>query len=138
MMKSVPRHWGLRSFWLVIGLILTGCAPHSVPRPLMMRYDANLNIALTTQPSSPRSLDPTHFTVTLKDAQGQPVTGANARINLQMPTMDMGQNRVVLSPQSPGLYVGKGRFTMSGDWQMTVTATKGSEHATQSFPVTVQ
>ena len=55
-----------------------------------------------------------------------------------MPDMDMGKNAVPLTPQGPGEYTGRGRFTMPGDWRITVTAQKADGHCVCVFPVSVR
>ena len=95
-------------------------------------------MTLALQPASPRQLDPTRFVVTLKNTQGQPVTGAAVALNLTMPAMDMGENTVTLTPQAPGTYAGMGRFTMAGEWNVHANASKASDCAAQAFPVRVR
>ncbi len=121
---------------VLTALFFSGCAPR--PVSTAAHADPNLQITLTTQPPSPRQMDPTRFTVTLRDAHSLLVRRAKAQLSLQMTTMDMGQDIVALSPQSPGVYTGTGRFTMSGAWRAAVTARQGKELTVQSFPITVQ
>jgi len=47
------------------------------------------------------------FTVELKD-QGRPVTDASLFVDLAMPGMFMGSNRIHLSHQKDGVYEGQG------------------------------
>ena len=95
-------------------------------------------MTLTVQPPSPRQLDPTQFILTLKDAHGRPVPGANVALNLMMPDMDMGTNTVTLTPKAPGTYTGTGRFTMAGVWSVHADVSTNDDNAVQAFPVTVR
>ncbi len=98
----------------------------------------NLRVALSVSPQPTKQVDPATFTVRVTDATGQPVTGATVAVSLNMPGMDMGENKIMTAMQSSGTYVGTGRITMSGAWQATVTAAKGADKTTQAFPVQVQ
>ena len=123
---------------LWVALILTGCTPRATGPPRALPADPNLQIALATRPASPRQLDPTQFLVTLKDAQKRPVSGATVTADLAMPGMDMGHDSVTLTPGAAGVYVGTGRFTMPGDWQVTVTTTRGRDRAAHVFSLSVR
>ena len=98
----------------------------------------NLRLALDLTPTPPSSLDPTRFLVRVTDAQGQPVSGATVEVHLAMPGMDMGDDTVTTEADGSGAYAGMGRFTMSGDWRATVTASAGGRSATQGFPLRVK
>ncbi len=121
---------------LCLVLVCTGCAHPAAPIPVPS--NAHWRMALTLTPAAPRQLDSTQMTVRVSDNRGKPVRGAAVRINLTMPTMDMGQNQVPAQAHAAGVYTAAGRFTMPGRWQATVQAGKGGLHQTQSFPVTVQ
>ena len=92
-----------------------------------------------THPTYPAQMNKTQFFVQMADKQHRPVSGATVSIALTMPGMDMGQNRVTLkeTAATPGTYTGSGRFSMSGGWQMTVSADRGTVHESQTFPVAV-
>ncbi|MBV9850756.1 MAG: FixH family protein [Armatimonadetes bacterium] len=119
-------------------LALDGCAPRKDAPPGATPVNPNLRIALATRPPVPRQLDPTQFTIMVKDAHGRPISGATVTADLTMPGMDMGENKVALTPQAPGTYAGAGRFTMAGSWRVTVTAVRANDRSAQSFPITVQ
>ena len=127
--------------WILLCLVIAcaGCTDRTVPAvPAVPAADtAHWRIALTADPAAPRQLDPTRFTVQVTDS-GKPVSSAGVEVQLSMPTMDMGRNEVTAQPQSAGTYIANGRFTMPGDWQVTVIADHGKLHQTQSFPIQVQ
>ncbi len=63
------------------------------------------------------------FTVTVKDAKGQPVDGGSVLIQTNMLDMDMGVQNVQLKAQgasAPGTYAGQSDLTMAGHWSATV------------------
>lgn len=129
------RHFAVP--WLAV-LTLSGCAHRQGSSPAALPANPNLQITLALRPSSPRQLDPEQFTVTLRDARGQRVSGADVTADLTMPAMEMGNNRVTLTPQAPGTYTGTGRFTMPGDWQVTIVSRRGADRAVQTFSKAVQ
>jgi nitrogen fixation protein FixH len=92
-------------------------------------------MALTTSPAQPVSGEDTTFEVTLNDASGQPVAGAKVEAALEMKIMDMGKNVVTLADKGNGVYQGKGQFTMSGPWDVVVTANKAGASGAQRFEV---
>jgi nitrogen fixation protein FixH len=121
---------------LLLVLVGAGCASHNTPAPAAST--AQWRIALASAPASPRQLDPAQFNVQIADSSGRPVSGASVTVQLAMPTMDMGQNQVTAQAGAAGVYTAMGRFTMPGDWQLTVQADKGALHQSQSFPITVR
>jgi nitrogen fixation protein FixH len=139
-MVRFGRRFSILACWAALSL--TGCRnnyemplPQSPPVAVI---NSNLRIALQLSPRLVRQMDPVTLTVRLSNAHGEPVKGASVRADLVMPAMDMGKNALTLMPTAKGVYTGTDRFTMDGDWQVTITAAKGQEKAVQSFPVTVR
>ena len=63
------------------------------------------------------------FTVTLRDAKGDPITGAGVTIQTNSLDMDMGTESLQLKEvgdKAPGSYSGQAELTMAGHWQATV------------------
>ena len=123
---------------LLFLILLCGAGCKQPPAPPPDQINAGLQVTLQTLPLQPKQMDATKFTVRLTDAQVRMVSGASVTIDLDMPGMDMGQNDITATPQSAGIYVGTGRFTMPGPWQATVTAVKSAAKTRKSFPVNVQ
>jgi len=72
---------------------------------------------------APASFGVNSFIVTLKDAQGQPVTGAAVLVLTSHRDMDMGTQSVQLQPtgaDAPGSYAGQGDLVMAGRWSAVV------------------
>lgn len=127
----------LGSGFLLLALLCVGCAPRTTPAP-KDRPNPHLTLALDMTPRPVTSLDPTQFTVRIRDAAGEPVQGAAVKIDLDMPSMPMGDNTQMLREARAGEYGGTSRFTMAGAWRVAVTADLGSEHTTQVFPIRVR
>jgi membrane fusion protein, copper/silver efflux system len=87
-----------------------------------------LTIAFRTVPDPPRSGENT-FEVDLRDPSGQAVTDAQVRVVLYMPAMP-SMNMPAMSSEATlahaggGTYRGRGRISMSGRWDVTVTVTR--------------
>ena len=60
------------------------------------------------------------FIVTLTDAEGRPVEGADVYLDLTMTQMPMGTNRPVAGEEGGGRYRAQAAYTMVGPWEITV------------------
>lgn len=100
--------------------------------------DLALTLAIAPQPV--RLMTEQDFTVTVA-AAGQPVTDATVQVDLAMPDMYMGDNRVTLRHAGGGRYTGMGVFPTcsSGntDWLATVSVRQANEESRVGFQLTV-
>lgn len=103
-------------------LCLGGYHRHAPQTSALSPADTALHISLTYAPDPPRALDLTRFTVHLATLKNAPVDKAAVTLRLSMPQMSMPENQVHMAPAAHGDYVGTGRFTMSGDWQVGIEA----------------
>jgi RND family efflux transporter MFP subunit len=90
--------------------------------------EAGLDLTFHTRPDPPRTGEAI-FEVTVKDAAGQPVTDAAVSATLFMPAMPSMNHPAMRSESTlthagSGTYRGSGQITMSGRWDVTVTATR--------------
>ena len=95
-----------------------------------------MSIALTTA-AAPEMNATQELIVTLTDALGAPVDGADVYLDLTMPAMPMGTNRPIASPGANGAYRVQTAFTMTGDWSVTVVADVGGQERRATFTVAV-
>lgn len=107
------------------GTMPTEKAPSGTPTP------ARLDIVFRSQPDPPRVGENT-FEVTVKDAQGQPVTDASVAVTFFMPAMpSMGmpamRSSAALSHTAGGTYRGTGQVASAGRWDVTVTVSRGGQ-----------
>jgi hypothetical protein len=89
---------------------------------------AALDISFRAQPDPPRAGTST-FEVTVRDAQGQPVTDAQVSVGLfmpAMPSMNMPAMRsdATLPSAGGGTYRGPAVVSMAGRWDVTVTVAR--------------
>jgi RND family efflux transporter MFP subunit len=92
---------------------------------------AAATVAFSTRPDPPRSGE-NEFEVQLTGADGTPIAGAQVQVRLYMPAMP-SMNMPAMSSQATlaqvadGVYRGKGMVSMSGRWDVTVTALKDGQ-----------
>lgn len=156
------QHWvGLGAGVIVMGLAIGYAAPAPVqehastspeatksaplptvrldgPQASLALGDLALTLAIAPQPV--RLMTEQDFTVTVA-AAGQPVTDAAVQVDLAMPDMYMGDNRVTLRHAGGGRYTGMGVFPTcsSGntEWLATVSVRQAKDESRAGFQLTV-
>ena len=89
------------------------------------------DVELSSDPAPPRK-GSNIFRVKLTDANGAPISGAEASVTFfmpAMPAMGMAAMRmpVTLSDKGNGLYEGSGQLESGGTWQVTIVAKKNGQ-----------
>ena len=97
-----------------------------------------MRVLLTFSPAAPRALDATTFIVHTVGSDKRPVVNAQMTADLTMPGMQMPPSRVSLTPAAPGIYTGQGRFSMPGQWAVTVSGADEGRRTQAVFPITVR
>jgi hypothetical protein len=83
--------------------------------------------ALRTQPAPPRN-GKNDFEVTVKDADGKPITDAEVSLEFSMPAMtSMKAPEVKLTSAGNGSYKGSATLGMAGDWDVAVKASRNGQ-----------
>jgi hypothetical protein len=103
-------------YWvgLLLFLILAGCGRGSKDLP-------DLAVSLLIEPEPPQ-IGPAVVTVTLSDASGQPITGAEVELEGNMSHAGMVPVFAPAPETVPGHYRADLEFTMGGDWFILVRA----------------
>jgi predicted metal-binding membrane protein len=83
---------------------------------------------------TPAGYGPNTVQVTLTEHQ-QPIIAQHATLTLTMLDMDMGQQSLLLQPQTTGVYTAAATLSMPGRWQLTLTADTPADHLTTSFVI---
>lgn len=82
------------------------------------------------------------FFLTFKDAQGKPVDVGAAALNFYMPQMGtmaaMNDAATLTTTSTPGVYRGKAKIEVGGEWQAQVSYEGPAGSGKTSFPVTAQ
>jgi Cu(I)/Ag(I) efflux system membrane fusion protein/cobalt-zinc-cadmium efflux system membrane fusion protein len=115
------------------------------PAPEMAgaRSGERLDITFRTSPDPPRTGD-NAFEVVVRDAEGQPVSGADVSVTFfmaAMPSMNMPAMRTqaTLPAVGAGTYRGQGQVIMSGRWDVTVEVSRdGRRLGSRQFGVVAQ
>jgi hypothetical protein len=78
-------------------------------------------LSVSTQPD-PVPVGRANLVITVKDAKGQPVSGAQVRAIARMPGMFMGEREQPATPdERPGVYVAPAVFGMAGGYEVEVS-----------------
>jgi hypothetical protein len=111
-----PRrsYWGLAVSTLAATLIVTGCRKPAAPL-------ADVTLAHRIVPDSPK-VGPAQITLTLRDAAGQPISGAAIRLEGNMSHPGMVPVFAEAWEEGVGSYRADLEFTMAGDWFLLVEA----------------
>ncbi len=104
---------------LAIALASAACAapPAAAPAPA---GTGTTEIAITTNPNPPTSAADTELVIDVKDASGQPLSGATVTVLADMAAHSMGLMQGQATDQGNGRYATLVPLTMSGDWKITV------------------
>lgn len=112
---------------LVLGAVgvLTNTSPAYqaalTPEPIVAETRAgDLRLILNVAPGQ---VGPNVFSLTILDANGQPVTTAErVRLSFEMTVMDMGNLELELTPRGEGQYAARGsELSMGGPWKIHTT-----------------
>lgn len=99
---------------------------------------APLQMTLATDPQQPQYDKDFVLHVRVTDQTGKPVDDAQLHGALTMKTMDMGKNEFDFAPKGDGNYEATAKPSMSGPWEVKVTAKRGADAAEKSFEVVVK
>ena len=120
----------------LLAALASGCSKSVPAAPTASNSGWKLDLKVA--PDHPRMVRPVTFTVHITDSAGKPVENAQLTGSLNMTLMDMGKTPVKFGPKGNGDYEAiVPSFDMSGPWELTVDATRGTLHADKIFPVTV-
>ena len=114
---------------LTMAVLTVSCSEKSAQGPL--------TVALSFAPSPPAK-GPETLTVTVKDGNGDPVTGAAVRITTNMPMMSMAGPNLMLKDQGAGTYAVRTNLQYATNWVFDVTATANGETGTARITQTVK
>lgn len=101
----------------VAALLISACAPAATPTPAS---PGQPQISLSTNPSPPTSNGQTEVIIDVRDAAGQPLTGATVTILADMTGHSMGVMQGEAVEQGEGRYATFAPFSMGGEWKVTV------------------
>jgi nitrogen fixation protein FixH len=101
---------------LAISMTLSTCG--EITSPNFTQTAGSLSATLNVVPDPPVPMEETTLELTVRNADGQPVVGADVRFDLTMPAMEMPPNRPEATEEENGVYRAQALFTMAGEWQI--------------------
>ncbi|MDQ7031034.1 MAG: FixH family protein [Ardenticatenia bacterium] len=111
-----------RRWWLVMLVVMSVMsAVVACQRNRLESTDEGITVVV--EPMPPRTGEPTTVTITLRDAEGAPVSGMTLEIEGNMNHAGMKPVIVQAEEVEPGRYVATLTFTMGGDWFIAVRGT---------------
>ena len=113
-MAEVTRSRRKELLGVLLLLLLASCGRGAQDLP-----DVGVELAIAPQPPQ---LGPATITVTLSDASGQPIEGAEVELEGNMNHAGMVPVSARASEVAPGRYRADLEFTMGGDWFILVQA----------------
>jgi hypothetical protein len=126
--------WAATGLPLVAMLILYACGGTDSAAPFTQTV-GDLSATLEVVPNPPPVMQDTTLVLTLRDANGDPVSGASVMFDLTMPAMEMPENRPQPTEAEPGIYRADVTFTMAGEWQIDVEVVDGEAREVLTFMV---
>jgi hypothetical protein len=105
--------------FLIVVALAGACSapPAAAPTPAS---SGQPEIAVSTNPNPPNSQAETELVIDVKDASGQPLTGATVNLLADMMGHSMGLMQGQATEQGNGRYATLVPFSMSGDWKVTI------------------
>lgn len=101
----------------------------------------NLTVTLSNKNGALKYGDE-EFMLSFTDASGKPVEVGAVALNFYMPAMGtmpvMNDRATFTTTNTPGVYHGKARIEMAGEWQAQISYEGPAGRGQTSFPVTVQ
>jgi hypothetical protein len=101
----------------------------------------NLTVTLATESGVIKN-GANDFTLTFADASGKPVDVGAASVNFHMPAMGtmaaMNDAATLTTSGTPGVYNGKVKLEMAGEWQVQIAFEGAAGKGKTSFPITAQ
>ncbi|HQU81807.1 MAG TPA: FixH family protein [Pyrinomonadaceae bacterium] len=101
----------------------------------------NLTVTLSTADGVIRN-GANDFTLSFTNSSGKTVDVGAASVNFFMPSMGtmsaMNDAATLTTSGTPGVYNGKVKVSMAGEWQVQIAFEGGAGKGKTSFPVTVQ
>lgn len=113
-MKGIAKPKAQRLLGVLLLLLLASCERGAKDLP-----DIGVELAISPEPPQ---IGPAALTVTLSDASGQPIEGAQVKLEGNMNHAGMVPVFARAAEVAPGRYQANLEFTMGGDWFILVQA----------------
>jgi hypothetical protein len=126
---------------LALFTALASCGGGGAAKEFASGKVGSLTVSLANSDGVLRNGDQ-ELTVTFKDASGKAVDVGSASLNFHMPAMGamsmMNDPATLTTTSTPGVYQGRVKLEMIGEWQAQVAYEGPAGSGKGSFPVTAQ
>ncbi|WP_299025122.1 FixH family protein [uncultured Thermanaerothrix sp.] len=119
--------------FLLSPLIVIACAPASLSSPTST---TDLILAISTNPSPPK-IGEVEINITLQDAQGRALEGAEVTVTAEHTDMSGMEMEGKATEQGQGRYAIRAHFSMSGNWTLRVQVRKNTLSYQRDFPLNI-
>lgn len=129
---------------IALALLIAACASKTAETGKVIKTapaENNLTVAVATNDGVLKQGN-SEFMLTFSDASGKPVDVGAVALTFHMPQMgtmaEMNDTTTFTTTETPGVYRGKAKIEVAGEWQVKITydGPKGRGQAT--FPITAQ
>lgn len=112
--------------FLIVVALVGACSapPAAAPTPAS---SGQPEITVSTNPNPPNSQADTELIIDVKDASGQPLTGAAVNLLADMMGHSMGVMQGQATEQGNGRYAAFVPLSMAGNWKVTVEVRRAGE-----------
>ena len=118
----------------IMAFVLSACGATSTP---VEAPPLNSLTILTDTDPSPASVGEVEVILTIKDAQGNPVTGALVMVYADHTDMSGMNMSGQATEQGNGTYAILANFSMSGNWMLTIDVKTASQLETRKIPLVI-
>ena len=129
---------------MVLALLIAACGSKtSDARKVIKTAPAgnNLTVALATSDGVLKHGN-SEFMLTFSDTSGKPVDVGAVALTFHMPQMgtmsEMNDTATFTTTETPGVYAGKAKIEVAGEWQVKVTYEGPKGRGQAAFPITAQ
>ena len=129
---------------ITLALLIAACASKTAETRKVIKTapaENNLTVAVATNDGVLKH-DNSEFMLTFSDTSGKPVDVGAVALTFHMPQMgtmaEMNDPATFTTTETPGVYRGKAKIEVAGEWQVKITYDGPKGRGKASFPITAQ
>src|SRR2546423_2359229 len=126
---------------VLLAAFAAACGPRGEAKEIKSAAVGGLNVTLANDEGVLRHGE-AEFDLTFKDSSGKALDVGSASLNFYMPAMGtmpaMNNAATLKTTSTPGVYRGKAKIDMPGEWQAQIAYEGPAGRGAGSFPVTAQ
>ena len=129
---------------MALALLIAACGSKTSDAGKVIKTapaENNLTVALATSDGVLKHGD-SEFMLTFSDSSGKPVDVGAVALTFHMPQMgtmsEMNDTASFTTTETPGVYRGKAKIEVAGEWQVRITYDGPKGRGKANFPITAQ